>query len=386
MGQRERSVENLGRHINRGGIFKVVEKAILDRIERIVGQIRDTGDWVCFGAGRFFYDFVNQFCVKQKILPYPKYVCDNNAALWGKQIYGVQVVSPQRLLEEEADKTIIAMSAITPFGIESDLFSCSLQRHYFLIIPLTQIESYFYFSENNEKVNQVLYMLADDNSKEYYQNYWRLTLSGIMNYAGIYTPNAYWNNDIVPKLMNGWDILYAGAFDGKHIDRALKNNADITFHGFEPNQRMYVELCKKYGKANNIKLYPYALNNKKGALSFDPNVLLGAMVVRSAEFGGVRISSQLEEVYSSRIDDEITGKLDLLALDIEGSEMEALEGAKSAIQAFKPILGICTYHRINHYVDIPLYIKELSPDYRLLFRHHSVSSCESVIYALNESN
>lgn len=364
----------------------MVERVILDRTERIINRIQDTGNWVCFGAGRFFYDFVNQFCVKKKILPLPKYVCDNNVSLWGKQICGVQVVSPQKLLEEEADKTIIAMSAITPFGIESDLFSCSLQRHYFLIIPLTQIESYFYFTENNDKVIQVFDMLADKDSKEYYQNYWCLTLSGIMNYAGIYTSNAYWDNDVVPKLLNGWDVLYAGAFDGKHIDRALKNNAEITFHGFEPNQKMYAALCEKYGKAKNIRLYPYALNNQKGELSFDPNVLLGAMVVRSGESGGVRISSQLEKVYSSRIDDEISGKLDLLALDIEGSEMEALEGAKSTIKAFKPILGICTYHRINHYVDIPLYIKDLNPGYQLLFRHHSVSSCESVIYALDKSN
>lgn len=359
----------------------ISEKDLLEARE-IINRINTGCDYVCFGAGRYFYDFIRNYCLNQKIIKAPKYVCDNNTDLWGRKIEGIEVVSPEKILSEKVEETIVVMSAVSPFGIMSDLQSLRLQCHYYCIIPLSQLETYYYYTEHQDDIRTVYDYLEDEKSRQNYEEFWRLSLRGVMNYSSIYTPNAYWNNDLIPKLQDDDAVIYAGAFDGKHIERALSNNENIIFHGFEPNEIMYHKLQEKYAEMDNVFLYPYALNNKKEVLSFDPSVLLGAMIVRDDNKGGVRVCSKLDKVNSSTIDIEISDKIDLIALDIEGSEIEALEGGQETIKKYMPKLGICVYHRLNHYVDVPLLIKRINPEYKLYFRHHSVVSTESVIYGL----
>lgn len=71
-------------------------------------------------------------------------------------------------------------------------------------------------------------------------------------------------------------------------------------------------------------------------------------------------------------------------MDIEGSELKALEGAKGAIQKHHPILAICVYHRKEDLLTIPQYIKSLYGGYRLYLRAHSRYALELVLYAVPE--
>lgn len=57
-----------------------------------------------------------------------------------------------------------------------------------------------------------------------------------------------------------------------------------------------------------------------------------------------------------------------IKMDIEGSELAALEGASELIQKHKPYLAICVYHRKNDLIQIPLYIKSLVPNYQFYLR------------------
>ena len=68
-------------------------------------------------------------------------------------------------------------------------------------------------------------------------------------------------------------------------------------------------------------------------------------------------------------------------MDIEGSELEALRGAREVIRRDKPRLGICVYHRPEDILEIPMFIKELVPEYKLYIRHHSPHLNETVVYA-----
>lgn len=360
----------------------MINESDLLEVREIISKINRGCDYVCFGAGRYFYDFIRNYCLEKKIVKPPKYVCDNNSALWGRKIEGIEVVLPEKISSEKVEDTIVVMSAVSPFGIMSDLQSLRLKCDEYYIIPLSQLEAYYYYTEHQDDIRTVYDYLEDAKSKQDYEEFWRLSLRGIMNYSSIYTPHAYWDNDLIPKLQDDETIIYAGVFDGKHIEKALSNNENIKFHGFEPNEIMYNKLKEKFAGKDNVFLYPYALNNKKEVLSFDPTALLGAMVVRDDKKGGVRVSSELTNVNSSAIDIEISDKIDMIALDIEGFEIEALEGGQETIKRDKPKLGICVYHRINHYVDIPLLIKKMNPAYKLYFRHHSVVSTESVIYGL----
>ena len=63
-----------------------------------------------------------------------------------------------------------------------------------------------------------------------------------------------------------------------------------------------------------------------------------------------------------------------IKMDIEGAEMDALNGAQHIIQKYHPYLAICLYHRKNDLIDIPLYVKSLYPNYKIYLRggYHTI--------------
>lgn len=74
-------------------------------------------------------------------------------------------------------------------------------------------------------------------------------------------------------------------------------------------------------------------------------------------------------------------RVDFLKLDIEGSELAALQGAAEALQRFRPKLAISLYHRWEDYFAIPTYLDSLLPDYEFYLDHYTIHSEETVLYA-----
>ena len=66
----------------------------------------------------------------------------------------------------------------------------------------------------------------------------------------------------------------------------------------------------------------------------------------------------------------------------EGSELKALEGAKTVIQRDHPKLAISLYHKPEDIVELPAYILELVPEYKFYIRHYCSDVCETVLYAV----
>ncbi len=70
------------------------------------------------------------------------------------------------------------------------------------------------------------------------------------------------------------------------------------------------------------------------------------------------------------------------ALDIEGYEMFALAGTTTIIRRQRPLLAISSYHQLEHFWQIPLWIRKFDPGYRLRLLHHGNSYAESVCYGI----
>ena len=56
--------------------------------------------------------------------------------------------------------------------------------------------------------------------------------------------------------------------------------------------------------------------------------------------------------------------------DVEGSEKQAIDGARQTISAHRPKLSVALYHRNEDMFAIPLQIAGLNRKYRFYMRHH----------------
>jgi len=82
--------------------------------------------------------------------------------------------------------------------------------------------------------------------------------------------------------------------------------------------------------------------------------------------------------------DNICGNVPVtyIKMDLEGSEMHALKGAKSTILKNKPKLAISLYHNQSHLVDIYKFISGLNLGYKFYFRIHTKVGSDVVLYAV----
>lgn len=70
-----------------------------------------------------------------------------------------------------------------------------------------------------------------------------------------------------------------------------------------------------------------------------------------------------------------------IKMDVEGSELKALKGAKNIITQQKPRLAISIYHKPLDVFEIPDYILSLVPEYKMYIRQYASDFTETVLYA-----
>lgn len=73
-----------------------------------------------------------------------------------------------------------------------------------------------------------------------------------------------------------------------------------------------------------------------------------------------------------------------IKMDIEGSEKEAIIGAKNTIQKYKPNLAICLYHKPEDLWEIPLLINQIEPSYDMYIRVHEDMCLSTVLYCISK--
>lgn len=74
-------------------------------------------------------------------------------------------------------------------------------------------------------------------------------------------------------------------------------------------------------------------------------------------------------------------RVNFIKMDIEGAELEALQGAKNILHRYRPQLAICLYHRPSDFTEIPAFLDSLNLGYRFYLGHHYVNQFETVLYA-----
>lgn len=77
---------------------------------------------------------------------------------------------------------------------------------------------------------------------------------------------------------------------------------------------------------------------------------------------------------------EEINRVNYIKLDIEGFEVEALEGAYNTIKNYEPNMAVCLYHKFSDLFSIILYIKQNFPFYKMRINQHADTIGETVLY------
>ena len=94
------------------------------------------------------------------------------------------------------------------------------------------------------------------------------------------------------------------------------------------------------------------------------------------------ISTTIDEI----VEKKKIKKVDFIKMDIEGSEIFALKGAKKTILKYKPKLAISFYHRPGDFEEIPHIIKSYDNNYKFYISYSGCSDSEYILCAQIEKN
>ncbi len=277
---------------------------------------------VLFGAGVAADDMLKMFSKREIKIAY---CVDNNPQKWETKIQNCDIVPPERLLEDKDNPFVIITASCYKVNceIKEQLIRYQLDE--------TRIFSWF-------------------------------DVMGKM----------YIEPDIIPLTKD--DVFVdGGCFDGLtalDVQEAVQKGVR-KIYAYEPDL-VNLDKCRENMKElKNVVLINAGLFSCFGEVYFNSNAGESSAISENGN----------EKITVSTIDREAPDAT-FIKMDIEGAELEALKGGAETIKRNKPKLAISIYHKPEDLLELPLYLKELVPEYKLYLRHYSMAYMECVLFAI----
>lgn len=266
------------------------------------------------------------------------------------------------------------------------------------------------YNKHENDFNRVLHLLEDERSRWAFVRYLYLRLNLLsperLSNEMMDATEPVYANDALPEIfLRSYSQLvkkriyeygspvYVGPQPGDYVidggawvgDTAfyLANKIGVTgkIWSFEPsitNCNAIKKVMKEFNMIDRVTIVPLGLWSKQGSISFvDSSVWEGSRSYVSKDGGqSIPVTSIDEFVHHHSI-----SKLNFIKLDIEGSELQALQGAEKTIIDHKPVLSISLYHQVKDLYEIPLYINKLNAGYKFYFKHVGISPVDAILYS-----
>lgn len=297
-----------------------------ETVMRIKKAVTEDREMIVYGAGT---NCASVVAMCEEIGCHFTCICDRDKERQKNGYLGFEVISPEELVEKYRE-AVVVISTI----LYQDEVTEFLEKHF----PAKQVIAF-----THKKLLQKI-------------------------------QRQYFPEDIL-KFEDGEVFVDGGCYDFETSKKLMEYCKVKKIFAFEPD-RFNIEKIKDgmYKCAcEDVVLVKKGLWDKTETLFFSASGDIMSHVVNTEEGSEIIEAVALDEI--------IHEKVTFIKMDIEGAEMKALEGAKNLIVNYKPKLAICIYHRPEDTIDIPTYIKELVPEYRLYIRHYSFSPAETVLYA-----
>ncbi|MFF2912217.1 FkbM family methyltransferase [Paenibacillus sp. NPDC057934] len=330
---------------------------------------------ILFGAGSWGREYLNSIRDYFKTILF----CDNDTSKWGTFVDGIQIINFDQLKNVYMDSYITVTSLSYYDQISLQLFKHGMEDR--MLPPLygfTDPEFADYYNtvrEHESEFAEAYKLLDDDYSRQVFYNRINALITGNNKYLFPLRSKSpqYFEKGII-ALSNKEILVDGGAYIGDTVEEFLKQTTGEfeKIYSFEPEQTKHSAFLQEFSNPN-IELFPYGLWKENDVLKFE---------ALDSGSSGVNVAGSMEIKVVS-LDNILKGApVTFIKMDIEGSELEALIGAKETIKKYKPKLAICIYHKPLDIVQIPLFLKELVPDYKIYMRHYNINIFETVCYAV----
>lgn len=367
------------RKVMEEGIAYALEHSSFNKVNLI-----DQAENVCvFGLGTFFEEAFVSKKVKEKY--HVNLLCDNDSLKWGKEYGGLTCVSPNQLPEYENLVVIIMLGNPVPVEEQLDRMGVVWVTHADLSLDEMGIpRETEWFQRAIPEIKKAYELFEDEESKAIYVN-------GICNriaypVARLSWQDMYVGNEYFPQpfISLGEDEVYidCGAYNGDTVLRfadVAKRYGEI--HAFEMDRNNFMAMERGLQGKDNVFLYNFGVWEKCGEIPYgrgsgNNEPRRGISVMKQND--GTQYKAKVVNLDKIFCDKRVT----FIKMDIEGSEIPALKGAREVIVRNRPKLAVCVYHKTSDFWEIPLLLKQFVPEYRLRMKHHAKVNClGTVLYA-----
>lgn len=294
----------------------------------------------------------------------------------GHSFHGKRVLSFSEV-KEKYEKFIILLA----FGSSlSDVMAriYDIADHHELYAPDVPVcggplfDAEFYLA-NKEKFDAVRDLLADEKSKEVYDDLISYKLSGDIFYLRHADTE---KDDALKHILSGGYTAYAdlGAYNGDTIRETLAYFPTVKkITAFEPSPKTFAKLMRYLETVEGIALSSFNLcawDKAETVILTDGagrNTAIGAGAAEKTKSGAVVHTSECDSI-DNRC--HYKGEKLFIKYDVEGAEKEAIRGSVDTIKNNETDLLVSLYHKSEDIFSLPLMLRELLPNHKFHLRKH----------------
>ena len=351
----------------------------------VKASLNDLDGAILFGAGRFSRALLP--VMRRKGLE-PAWLVDNNPALSGKKLEGVEI-RPASSLHETDDRLVLIMTTHVQTMAQACQHAGVKRWAWFTDIHEVFGKSSIVISAarvlSEPDIDRLCSILeGSEESLRTLKQALACRVTGDPQDLPTCFPGQYFADDIVSNSCYS-HFVDCGAYNGDTLREWISRKVrmflpeQIRYHAFEPDQDNFSLLKKMVAElpeylSSRITLYASAVGDMPGSVG----MIQGGPGTELSEGCDSGMRAQIV-----RLDDVLANeKIGAIKMDLEGYEPLALKGARGIIEKQRPVLLVSIYHRPEHLWKIPLWINDLGLGYRIFLRHHDTTSSETVCYAV----
>lgn len=215
-----------------------------------------------------------------------------------------------------------------------------------------------YARENRAALERVYSRLADEKSRETFQNIVMYKISGRLDYLYGCEVSEDEPYSSFLSLCDNESYIDLGAYTGDTVAdfiSRVKGYNSIT--AVEPDKKSFKKLINNTEGLRNFRGVNACVSDKSGT---EPFSMRGG---RNSSLGGG------EEIPAVTVDEIATAGATFIKADVEGGEKKAIAGAKNTILEYKPKIQLACYHRTEDLFALPAAVDAIREDYKLYIRH-----------------